>query len=501
MMKPNFFLKKRSKNLLFLLLFPLELMAQLGDPQGPYFATGIRIGDVSQNEAVIWTRLTQNPTRVSDAPLPIALYTDPETGAKHTRKTREDKNGVVYFPEGYNINTIEGAVPGAAGLVKIKYKSAESKEWQSTTWQAVSPEANFSRKFILSDLKPGLTYELLVEARPVEASKVSAQLKGKFKTPPDEKSSRKIIFAASTCQGYPDRDHPQGFKIYPFLEGLDLDFFVHAGDIVYYDNLAKNKGMAHYHWDRMFSLPTNKSFHAQVTSYFEKDDHDAWFNDSYRGIETSFMGEFTFDQGLEVFRQEMPIKDKTYRTFRWGKDLQIWLVEGRDYRSPNTQPDGPKKTIWGKEQMEWFKSTVTASDATFKLLISPTPIIGPDRSTKKDNHSNQGFSYEGEQIREFMASQSNMYVICGDRHWQYVSKHPKYGIVEFSIGPNSRDHAGGWKQNDLRPEHLYLNVVGGTMTVTIDPQKKGSITVIHYDVDGNPLNEFVAYAASKRGEP
>ncbi len=112
------------------------------------------------------------------------------------------------------------------------------------------------------------------------------------------------------------------------MESLDLDFFVHAGDILYYDNLAKNKSMAHYHWDRMFSLPTNKSFHAQVTSYFEKDDHDAWFNDSYRGIKSSFMGDFTFDQGLAVFRQEMPIKDKTYRTFRWGKDLQIWLVEG-----------------------------------------------------------------------------------------------------------------------------------------------------------------------------
>ena len=113
-----------------------------------------------------------------------------------------------------------------------------------------------------------------------------------------------------------------------------------------------------------------------MTSYFEKDDHDAWFNDSYRGIETSFMGEFTFDQGLEVFLQEMPIKNKTYRTFRWGKDLQIWLVEGRDYRSPNTMADGPEKTIWGKEQMQWFKRTVKASNATFKLLISPTPIIG-----------------------------------------------------------------------------------------------------------------------------
>jgi alkaline phosphatase D len=170
------------------------------------------------------------------------------------------------------------------------------------------------------------------------------------------------------------------------------------------------------------------------------------------------------------------------------------LVEGRDYRSPNTQADGPDKTIWGKEQMEWFKQTVEASDATFKILISPTPVIGPDRSQKKDNHSNKGFYHEGEIIRKFIASQPNMYVICGDRHWQYVSEHQDYGIVEFSIGANSDDHAGGWKQEDVRPEHLYLNVVGGTMTVTIDPKGKGSISVVHYDVNGNPLNEFLADA-------
>ena len=87
-----------------------------------------------------------------------------------------------------------------------------------------------------------------------------------------------------------------------------------------------------------------------------------------------------------------------------------------------------------------------------------------------------------------------MYVVCGDRHWQYVSKHRKYGIVEFSIGPNSMEHAGGWKQDNVKPEHLYLNVVGGVMTVTIDPKDSPKIIVRHYDVDVNELNKFVATA-------
>ena len=38
--------------------------------------------------------------------------------------------------------------------------------------------------------------------------------------------------------------------------------------------------------------------------------------------------------------------------------------------------------------------------------------------------------------------------------WQYVSKHRKYGIVEFYIGPNSMEHAGEWKQDNVKPEHF-----------------------------------------------
>ena len=78
--------------ILFLfIILPAELTSQSTNQKGPYLATGIRIGDVSQTEAVIWTRLTLNKNRVSDAPQPVALYTDPDTGKKHIRKTRRDK--------------------------------------------------------------------------------------------------------------------------------------------------------------------------------------------------------------------------------------------------------------------------------------------------------------------------------------------------------------------------------------------------------------------------
>ena len=66
--------------LFLIIILPAELTPQSTNQKGPFLATGIRIGDVSQTEAVIWTRLTLNKNRGSDAPQPIALYTDPDTG-------------------------------------------------------------------------------------------------------------------------------------------------------------------------------------------------------------------------------------------------------------------------------------------------------------------------------------------------------------------------------------------------------------------------------------
>src|SRR6185436_6509670 len=86
-----------------------------------------------------------------------------------------------------------------------------------------------------------------------------------------------------------------------------------------------------------------------------------------------------FAEGLGIFREQVPMGERTYRTFRWGKGVQVWFVEGRDFRSPNTMKDGPTKTIWGKEQKQWVFDTLRKSDADFKILISPTPLVGPDR--------------------------------------------------------------------------------------------------------------------------
>ena len=78
---------------------------------------------------------------------------------------------------------------------------------------------------------------------------------------------------------------------------------------------------------------------------------------------------------------------------------------------PNEMPDGPDKTNWGKEHVDWFQQTYKASYVTFKILISPTPIMRPYRPQKRDNYSNSNFKYEGDLIHGFIQGEKNTFVV------------------------------------------------------------------------------------------
>ena len=463
------------------LLALLTLLPLCSEAAGPFQATGFKTGEVTDTTAIIWTRLTRNEKRnPADGPM-VTIDV----------KGKRDRNNTgvvgVTYPDGVTVADIRNAVPGTPGCVQIRYRIAGSDaDWTETGWEPVDKKRDYVRHFQLTGLKPDSRYEVRVLSRKCPTSLRGQTITGSFRTAPAKDQASKVVFTVSTGQAYRDIDHDDGYYIYPSMRKLDPSFFVHTGDIVYYDQLGKTLELARYHWQRTYSLPTNVDFHNHVASYFIKDDHDTWQNDCWPSMKNKKMFEFTFKQGLALFHEQVPMSKPTYRTRRWGKDLQIWLVEGRDYRSPNNAPDGPDKTIWGKEQMAWFKKPVEESAATFRGLISPPPVVGPDRKNKHDKHSNVDFTHEGDMLREVIATQKNMVVVCGDRHWQYVSVHPKTGVREYSCGPASDKHANGWSQSDFREDyHKYLNVIGGFLSATVERASgEPTLTFRYHDVQG-----------------
>ena len=88
-----------------------------------------------------------------------------------------------------------------------------------------------------------------------------------------------------------------------------------------------------------------------------------------------------------------------------------------------------------------------------------------------------------------------MLVISGDRHYQYVIEDSLTGIREYATGPSTDAHARGWNANDIRPEHRYLNIVGGFLSATAERlEGRPTLTLRHHDVDGLILNEDIHVA-------
>jgi alkaline phosphatase D len=454
----------------------------------PYFGNGIKNGWADQHSITIWARLTKKPELLKKGK--EFLPAKSEDGKEWFDETDITLLENSQIPDGANLNEMIGACPGANGEIRLTYYPTQDPNDRKTVdWQAVDASKNYTTQWHLTGLKSGTSYTVLLEAKPLKSRKISSKWKGSFKTAPLASSETPIKFIVSSCHDFRYRDDGfNGHLLYKAAWKIKPDFFIHTGDVEYYDRgrpFALTERLALFKWDRLFALNNQRSFYSHHTTYFQKDDHDVLRDDCYPGQR---YGALTFEQGLEIFDKiQFASNELPYKTIRWGKDLQIWLLEGRNYRSPDHIPDSEKKTILGHTQKTWLFQTLDTSKATYKLIISPTPIIGPDRSEKSDNHANANWRHEGDEIRNFIAARKRIYIISGDRHWQYASHLPGTGLWEFGCGAGSDAHAGGWAANDKRPEHLFLRVKGGFIKGELQNDTSNApLLKIHFcDVEGN----------------
>jgi len=458
----------------------------------------------------------------------------------------------VRLSEGMQLRDRELA--GVSGTVLFSLKEFESKGDPASKLVEASADRDFIARASFDNLKPGTHYICKTSLAPKSVTTTSEEprhLAGKengptatFKTLPGRGKSVPAKFVVVTGMNYAkfhgdnriDRaqhllenntDLPKSYSGpdkelgYPALESilkLEPDFFVGTGDNVYYDTpdnpRAESINELRQKWHEQFVQPRFRNLFAKVPTYWMIDDHDYRIDDG----DNSGDHKPSPEMGRRMMLEQLPVAAsgedktaKTYRTHRVTGDLQIWFLENRMYRSDNATKDGPEKTIWGLEQKAWLKETLQESDATFKVLISPTPMIGPDDIRKTDNHTNHGgFRHERDEffswLKETGLDKQNFYIICGDRHWQYQSIHPS-GIEEFSCGAlidaNSRLGRQPGDSESTDPEGLIKQPYsqkersGGFLMVTsTSPKSEGTpsvLTFIWHDEKGAVLHRTEKY--------
>jgi alkaline phosphatase D len=465
----------------------LTLAPSLTAQSGPmHLAQGILAGEVTQSTAILQARLTSVPEL---------------TG---------------------------GDVAGAAGTGRFEVARSESfRDARQTPWLIARPESDFILKTQIGELQPATEYFYRLTYGP-DTARTRQSSVGRFKTLPPATAATPVNFVLTSClnysffhegtkgqPAYKGADRRLGYPALEPLLRLQPDFCIFDGDGVYYDHpvatRAKTQVELRRKWHEQHVQERFVKLFARVPTYWLKDDHDYRMNDS----DPSGDYEPSHALGIATFREQVPVvnpadpKPVTYRTHRIGRDLQLWFPEGRDYRSPNAMPDGPEKTIWGAEQKAWLQRTLKESDATFKILVSPTPLIGPDDGSKKDNQVNpRGFRHEGEAFFTWLmqngVAPGRFFVVCGDRHWKYHSQHAT-GFEELSCGALNRENArlgrapGDPKstdpQSEVRQFYTDKEPSGGFLRIAVQPdtgREKARIEFTHYDDRGEKLYQHVS---------
>jgi alkaline phosphatase D len=245
------------------------------------------------------------------------------------------------------------------------------------------------------------------------------------------------------------------------MRGFRPDFFVFVGDTIYADSRC----------DRPGDVPGGDVLAATLAGFRDKHRYnraDAAVQRFLRGasvyaiwddheVRNDFSGptEPLMPAGRRAFVEYWPLMPppeepgRLYRRVRWGGRLELFILDTRQYRSPNALPDGPDKTMLGAAQRRWLIDGVTTSTAVWKVVVSSVPM-SVARGRVRDSWSNAtilgvpedgaGFATERDAILAAFraAGVRNLVVLAGDFHYAEAARlapFPGWVFHELIAGP------------------------------------------------------------------
>ncbi|HVJ68534.1 MAG TPA: alkaline phosphatase D family protein [Caulifigura sp.] len=279
--------------------------------------------------------------------------------------------------------------------------------------------SGFTARVLLSDLPAGQRIHYRVWFRD-SSGKLSPPAEGHFQTAPADDAQADIFFAWSgdvAGQGFGINPAWGGMKIFESIRRLHPQFFVHSGDHIYADDPIPESipladggtwvnvvtpGKSHaaqtledFRDNYAYNLLDEhvRQFHAEVPLVVQWDDHETtnnWYpgetlanrKDAAKYPQVKSATELAA-RAKQAFFEFMPIgfheeeRDRIYRSFRYGRSMELFVLDQRSYRGPNsknTATSGPEVTFLGQKQLQWLKDGLKASQSTWKVIASDMPI-------------------------------------------------------------------------------------------------------------------------------
>ena len=280
---------------------------------------------------------------------------------------------------------------------------------------AAVPETGLTARVDLTGLPAGqrIAYRVRFEDL-ADARNVSEPVAGSFRSAPSDRRDVLLAWSADTAgQGWGINLEWGGMRLYETMRQAAPHVFVHCGDTIYADlplapevklddgtlwrNLvtaAKSKvaeTLDEFRGNHLYNLLDEnvRRFNAEVAQVALWDDHevrDNWYPQEilddarYTERRVSILSA----RGRQAFLEHQPIRiaagepDRIYRCLDYGPSLDIFALDLRSYRgpnSPNRQPQpGPYAAILGAGQVRWLEQRLRTSKATWKVIACDMPL-------------------------------------------------------------------------------------------------------------------------------
>lgn len=332
-------------------------------------------------------------------------------------------------------------VSGSAA-VRLEYGTSAALGGASAAVRAEA-DGDFIAKIDLGNLRPNTRYHYRVVAE--QGSQREVSLVGTFRTAPPASDSVDVTFAwgADTSERF------KPFRIFTAIRTKEPDFFLFLGDTVYSDIDGNATTLEEYRasYRRNRDDAAFLQFARSTSIYATWDDHEV-ANNFDRTHQRMPIGRQAFLEYWPI-RQDRADPARLYRSFRWGRLVEIFILDTRQYRSPPFERDTADKTLLGAAQKEWLKRGLQASDAVFKVIGTSVPLKyhGAD--------SWEGYTTERRELFEFITRNNvrGIVFLAGDVHYAAVLRH-KEGFVEAIAGPlgtiiSSRRRAAGEPETEF----------------------------------------------------
>lgn len=280
---------------------------------------------------------------------------------------------------------------------------------------AVVGERDFTGSAAVTGLQPDTEYQYAVWfadgadriERPAERP-ATGVVTGTVRTAPAADQARPVrlgwggdLAGQNVC-----RDQKRGFAIFEHMPADRFDLFIALGDMIYADNPCDTPGMYGNQqipgpgksteigqfwskWKYARGDARYQKFLASVPTFAVWDDHEVVNDfgpaDDTRSEAPYRAGAHLMPDGLRAFLDYNPTpRDpadplRLYRQVRWGKHLELFFLDTRQYRARNADKDTGEqpKSMLGSAQRAWLERGLAGSDATWKLVISSVPMAIP----------------------------------------------------------------------------------------------------------------------------